>query len=63
MCDEDEGWSRARYFSERRMAELYAPKAAPVPEAQTPERAEELRLVAERAINASLELADMLEAA
>ena len=63
MCDEDEGWSRARCFSERRMAELYVPRAAPEPEAQTPGRAEELRPVAERAIDASLGLADMLEAA
>ena len=63
MCDEDEGWSRARYFSERRMAELYAPGAAPSPAAPSPERAAELRLVAERAIEASLALADMLEAA
>ena len=63
MCDEDEGWSRARYFSEKRMAELYAPKAPAQAAPPSPERAEELRIVAERAIEASLELADMLEAA
>lgn len=62
MCDEDDEWSRARYFSEGRMAELYAPEA-PARPAPSPEREAELRLVAERAINASLELADMLEAA
>lgn len=63
MCDEDEEWSRARYFSEKRMAELYAPRSAGQSVPPSPERATELRLVAERAINASLELADMLEAA
>ena len=63
MCDEDEEWSRARYFSERRMAELYAPKTPARAAPPSPERADGLRGVAERAIEASLQLADMLEAA
>ena len=62
LLDEDEGWSRARYFSEARMAELDAP-GGEAPAAPTSERAAELRLVAEQAIRASLELADRMEAA
>lgn len=54
----------ARYFSERRMAELYdEPGAARAEEPPTPERLSEWRLVAKRAIDASLELADEMEAA
>ena len=43
------------------MAELW--EDGPDPEPPTEERARELRLVAQRAIDASLELADRLEAA
>ena len=39
MCDMDEGWRDARYFSERKMAELYdEPGAARAEEAPTTER-------------------------
>ena len=64
MCDQDEAWSEARYFSAKKMSELYddsgEPGAASLP---TPERQAEWRIVAKRAIEASLELADELEAA
>ena len=64
MCDMDEEWQGARYFSERRMAELYdESRAARAEEPPTPERLSEWRLVARRAIDASLELADEMEAA
>ena len=64
MCDQDEEWQASRYFSEKKMAELYderARTAAKTP--PSPERAAELLLVAKKAIDASLELADELEAA
>ncbi len=61
MCDEDDAWSEARYFSEKKMAELWEDRPEPGP--VTEERARELRLVAQHAIDASLELADRLEAA
>ena len=64
MCDMDEEWQEARYFSEKRMAELYdESRAARAEEVPTPERQREWRLVAERAIESSLELADEMEAA
>ena len=64
MCDMDEEWQDARYFSERKMAELYdESRAARAEEAPTPERLSEWRLVAKRAIESSLELADEMEAA
>ena len=64
MCDQDEAWSEKRYFSEPKMAELYDERrAARAEEPPTPERMAELRLVAQKAIDASLELADELEAA
>lgn len=64
MCDQDEEWQASRYFSEKKMSELYderARTAAKTP--PSPERATELLLVAKKAIDASLELADELEAA
>ena len=61
MCDQDEAWSGSRYFSEGRMAELYAPPAPR--DAPTPERMAEVEAMARRAIDASLELADRMEAA
>ena len=64
MCDQDEAWSDARYFSAARMAELYdAPDGASAEDEFTQERFSEWQTVARRAIEASLELADELEAA
>ena len=64
MLDEDEEWSRARYFSEARMAELRPRDGEREPRVPpTPEEEAELRRSAEQAIRASLELADRLEAA
>lgn len=56
MCDQDEAWSRSRYFSERVMSELPDEPAAAT--AATEEQLAAFRLVARRAIEASLELAD-----
>lgn len=61
MCEQDEEWSGSRYFSEEKISELYEDR--PEAEPPTEERSEELRLVAEQAIKASLELADRMEAA
>ena len=62
MCDMDEEWQDARYFSERKMAELYDESwAARAEEPPTPERLSEWRLVAKRAIESSLELADEVD--
>ena len=64
MCDQDEAWSDARYFSAARMAELYdAPDGSPAEGEVTQERFAEWQIVARRAIEASLELANELEAA
>lgn len=64
MCDMDEGWRDARCFSKRRMDELHdEPGAAGAEEPPTPEGLSEWRLVAKRAIDVSLELADEMEAA
>ena len=64
MCDQDEAWSEARYFSAKKMAELYDDSDASGAASQpTSERQAEWQLVARRAIEASLELADELEAA
>ena len=64
MCDQDEAWSDARYFSAARMAELYdAPDGTPAEGEVTQERFAEWQIVARGAIEASLELADELEAA
>lgn len=61
MCDMDEEWQEARYFSKRKMDEFHDESGAE--ESPTPERVNECRLVAKGAIDASLELADELEAA
>lgn len=64
MCDQNEEWQASRYFSEKKMAELYDDHrrgASSIP--TTEERKSELQLIAKRAIDASLELADELEAA
>jgi putative transposase len=61
MCEQDDAWSDARYFSERRISELYEDRQAPGQ--PTAEQAAEIDAVARRAIEASLELADRMEAA
>lgn len=61
MCDQDEEWQDARYFSEERMAELWRP--APAPEPPDEGRGAEPGALARQAIEASLGLADRLEAA
>ena len=61
MCEQDEAWGESRYFSEQRISELYEDRPDPV--APSDERERELRLMAEQAIKASLELADTMEAA
>lgn len=61
MCDQDDAWAGSRYFSEKAMAELYEDR--PTGEPPTGEQLAGFRLVAQRAIDASLELADELEAA
>ncbi len=54
----------ARYLSKQRMDELHdEPRAAGAEKPPTPERPSEWRLVAKRAIDASLEPADEMEAA
>ena len=64
MCDQDEEWSDARYFAEGVMAELYDEKREEKgAEPPTPERQAELLEFARKAIEASLGLADGMEAA
>ena len=63
MCDQDEGWQASRCFSEKKMSELYGERKRPEAEGRpSKERAAELRLIARKAIDASLEHADELEA-
>ena len=63
-CGQDEAWPDARYFSEKVMSELYdESRAARAEEPPAAQRQREWELVAKRAIDASLELADELEAA
>lgn len=63
MCDRDEEWSRSRYFSERAMSELPDEPGVRQTAAPTGEQLAAFLLAARRAIEASLELADGLEAA
>jgi hypothetical protein len=64
MCDMDEEWQEERYFSKAKMDELYDEKRASRAEVPpTAERQREWRLVAQRAIESSLELAEEMEAA
>ncbi len=64
MCDMDEEWQDARYFSKRKMGEpCDESRAAGAEKPPTPEGLSEWRLVAKREIDASLELADEMEAA
>ena len=61
MCDMDDAWAGSRYFSVRMMSELY--DEGRVGDPPTAEQAAGFGLVAQRAIGASPELADELEAA
>lgn len=64
MCDMGEERQDARCFSKQRMGELYDESgAAGAGGPPTPERLGEWRLVAKRAIDASLGPADEMEAA
>jgi len=61
LAEQDGIWAGKRYFSEERMAELSKERKPSLP--PTPERLEELRETARKAIDASLELADGMETA
>ena len=64
MCDQDEKWQASRCFPERKVSELYDERPSDSPGViPSAEREFELWATARRAINASLELADELEAA
>ena len=63
MCDQDEAWSEARYFSAAKMAELYDEQRPGPAEPPSAERQEQALAFARQAIEASLELADRMEAA
>ena len=63
MCDMDGEWQDARYFSKRKIDEPYdESRAAGAEEPPSPVGLGEWRLVAKRAIDASLEPADEMEA-
>ncbi|MGN9235289.1 hypothetical protein ACTM8Z_08410 [Atopobiaceae bacterium HCP3S3_D6] len=61
MCEQDEGWAESRHLSEDRMAELSEDRPEPGPPGE--ERGREPLLVARQAMEASLALADRMEAA
>ena len=61
LAEQDDIWASRRYFSEERIAELSEERKPSLP--PTPERLEELRETARKAIDASLELADGMETA
>lgn len=61
LAEQDDIWAGKRYFSEERIAELSKERKPSLP--PTPERLEELRETARKAIDASLELADGMETA
>ncbi|MDD6651228.1 MAG: IS256 family transposase [Eggerthellales bacterium] len=63
MCDQDEAWSEARYFSAAKMAELNDEQKPGPAEPPSAERREQVLAFARQAIEASLELADRMEAA
>ena len=63
MCDQDEAWSEARYFSAAKMAELHDEQKPEPAEPPSAERREQVLAFARQAIEASLELADRMEAA
>lgn len=61
MCEQDDIWADSRYFSERKISEPCEEHTAPrKPDAQEMQR---LDAMARKAIEASLELADRMEAA
>lgn len=61
MCGQDEIWADSRHFSEEKMSELHEGREAPrQPDA---EEREGLGMMARKAIEASLEPADRMEAA
>lgn len=61
MCEQDEIWADSRHFSEEKMSELYGERETPrQPDA---EEREGLGMMARKAIEASLEPADRMEAA
>lgn len=61
MCEQDGIWADSRYFSEQKMAEPCDP--SPSPEPATLEGQEKADEMARKAIEASLEPADRMEAA
>ena len=61
LAEQDDIWAGKRYFPEERIAELSKERKPSLP--PTPERLEELREAARKAIDASLELADGMETA
>lgn len=63
MCDEDELRGESRYFAEPKMAELYNEGSIQHTTKKTPGQEDELRNIARKAIEASLQLAGKLEAA
>ena len=63
MCDQDEAWSEARYFSAAKMARLYEGQRPGSAEPPSAERQEQALAFARQAIEASLALADRMEAA
>ncbi len=62
-CDEGEPWSEPRYFAEPKMAELHNEGGIRRTTKKTPGQEDELRNIARKAMEASLELAGRLEAA
>lgn len=62
MCEQDEEWAGSRYFSQEKMSELYEGGASS-PEPAAAEEQEKAERMARKAIEASLELADRMEAA
>ena len=63
MCDQDEAWSEARYFSAAKMAERHDEQKPEPAEPPSAERREQALAFARQAIEASLALADRMEAA
>lgn len=60
---QDEAWSEARYFSAAKMAELHDEQKPEPAEPPSAERREQALAFARQAIEASLALADRMEAA
>ena len=61
LAEQDEAWDESRYFSQAKIDELYA-EATELVEPEE-ERLREIEEIAERALVASLSLADEMEAA